>query len=187
MMRVEVADTAEGVYRAAADAFVRVTTDAVEARGRCAVVLSGGSTPKGVYQLLAAPAYSASVRWDRIHFCWGDERHVPPDHADSNYRMASEAMLSKVPVPSSHIHRIHGETADAERAAQEYEDEIRAFFGSDDVVPRFDLVHLGLGTDGHTASLFPETRALDERRRLSVANWVPKLGASRITLTTPVL
>jgi 6-phosphogluconolactonase len=186
MMTIEIFDTADGVHRAAAEAFVRVTTDAIDAGRRCAVALSGGSTTKRLYQLLATPPFSSRIRWSDIHFFWGDERHVPPDHPDSNYKMAAEAMLSKVPVAPAQIHRTPAEIADAERAAQEYEDDIRAFFGGE-AVPRFDLIHLGVGEDGHTASLFPGTPALDERNRLCVANWVPKLGAYRITLTLPVL
>jgi len=181
----DVAQSVDVLNRMVAEQFVRVTTDALRERGRCAVALSGGTTPKGVYQFLASPSFCSRVPWSEIDFFWGDERHVPPDHPDSNYRMALEAMLSKVPVNSGQIHRIRSEMADAQRAAQDYEDEIRAFFGSE--TPRFDLIHLGLGDDGHTASLFPGTAALEERQRLSVANWVPKLGAHRITLTLPLI
>jgi 6-phosphogluconolactonase len=185
MTKIEVAESAEALSHAVAKQFVRLTTDAVRARGRCAVALSGGSTPRGVYRMLAYEPFRSRVRWDQIDFFWGDERHVPSDHADSNYRMVDEAMLSKVPVARAQIHRIRGEMADADRAAQEYESEIRAFFS--DPVPRFDLVHLGLGTDGHTASLFAGTPALDEQERLCVANWVTKLDTYRMTLTLPVL
>ena len=185
MSKIEVAENAEALSQAVAKQFVRLTTDAVRARGRCAVALSGGSTPRSVYRMLAYEPFRSRVRWDQIDFFWGDERHVPSDHADSNYRMVDEAMLSKVPVAQAQIHRIHGEIADAEHAAQEYEREIRAFFS--DPVPRFDLVHLGLGTDGHTASLFPGTPALDEQDRLCVANWVATHSAYRMTLTLPVL
>jgi 6-phosphogluconolactonase len=139
-----------------------------------------------VYQLLAAPAFRGRVRWTDIHFFWGDERHVSPDHADSNYRMAVEAMLSKVPVPPANVHRIRGELPDADRSAREYEDAIRSCVEGEPI-PRFDLIHLGVGTDGHTASLFPGTPALEEPQRLCVANWVPRLNTHRITLTLPVL
>jgi 6-phosphogluconolactonase len=185
MPKIEVAGNADALSQAVAAQFVRLTTDAVRARGRCAVALSGGSTPRGVYRMLAYEPFRSRVRWDQIDFFWGDERHVPPDHADSNYKMAEDAMLSKVPVATTQIHRIRGEMADAERAALEYEREIRASFS--DPVPRFDLVHLGLGTDGHTASLFPGSPALDDQDRLCVANWVATLGVHRITLTLPVL
>ena len=185
-MRIDVAESADALNTVVAEQFVRLTTAATRERGRCAVALSGGSTPKAVYRLLATEPFRSQARWDQIHFFWGDERHVPPDHVDSNYRMAMDAMLSNVPVTASQIHRMHGDLADAERAAQEYEDEIREFFGRDRL-PVFDLIHLGLGTDGHTASLFPGTAALDARRRVCVANWVPRFESYRITLTLPVL
>jgi 6-phosphogluconolactonase len=184
MTRIEVAESVDALSHTVAEQFVRLTTDVIRERGRCTVALSGGSTPKAVYRALAAEPFRSRVLWEWIHFFWGDERHVPPDHVDSNYRMAMEALLSCVPVTDAQIHRIHSERADAERAAQQYDDEVRAFFGND--VPRFDLVHLGLGKDGHTASLFPGTQALDERKRFCVANWVPSLSAHRLTLTLPV-
>jgi 6-phosphogluconolactonase len=169
-----------------AEQFVRLTTDALVTRGRCAVALSGGSTPRSVYQLLAAPAFRGRVRWSDIHFFWGDERHVPPDHPDSNYRMAVEAMLSNVPVPPANVHRIRSEMPDAELGAREYDGVIRECVAGMPV-PRFDVVHLGLGTDGHTASLFPASAALEERERVCVANWVTTLNAYRITMTLPIL
>jgi len=185
-MRIEVAEHADALNHCVAEQFVRLTTEAVEARGRCAVALSGGSTPKNVYQLLAAPAFRARVRWGDIHFFWGDERHVSPDHPDSNYRMAVEAMLSKVPVPPANVHRVRGELPDTERSAREYEETIRACVAGASL-PRFDVIHLGVGTDGHTASLFPGSAALAERERLCVANWVEKFAGYRITLTLPIL
>jgi len=185
-MRVEVAENAEALSHLVAEQFVRLTTDAIESRGRCAVALSGGSTPKGVYQLLAAPAFRTRVRWSDIHFFWGDERHVPPDHLDSNYRMAVEAMLSKVPVPPANVHRVRSELPDAEQVARECEGVLRACVGGEPT-PQFDLVHLGIGTDGHTASLFPGSAGLEERERLCVANWIAKFNGYRITLTLPVL
>lgn len=186
MTRIEISQSAEALSRAAAERFVRSTTAAVRARGRCSVALSGGSTPRSVYRVLAYEPYRSQVRWDQIEFFWGDERHVPEDHAESNYRMAAETLLSRVPVHPEHIYRVHAEIADAARAAQEYEDEIRVSFGGGDTTPRFDLVLLGLGTDGHTASLFPGTPALAERRRLCVENWVSALNTHRITMTLPV-
>jgi len=185
-MRIEVAESADALSHAVAEQFVRLTTDAARARGRCAVALSGGSSPRGVYRLLGAPAFRTRVRWSDIHFFWGDERHVPPDHPDSNYRMAVEAMLSNVPVPPANVHRIRTELPDPERAANEYEQKVRECVDGEPI-PRFDLIHLGIGTDGHIASLFPGSAALEERQRLCVANWVEKLQAYRITLTLPVL
>jgi len=185
-VRIEVAENAEALSHLVAEQFVRLTTDAIASRGRCAVALSGGSTPKSVYQLLAAPAFRTRVRWSDIHFFWGDERHVPPDHPDSNYRMAVEAMLSKVPVPPANVHRVRSELSDAEQAARDYEGVVRACVGGEPT-PQFDLMHLGIGTDGHTASLFPGSAGLEERERLCVANWIAKFNGYRITLTLPVL
>lgn len=185
-MKIEVAESADALSHAVAEQFVRLTTEAAHARGRCTVALSGGSSPKGVYRLLGAPAFRARVRWNEIHFFWGDERHVPPDHFDSNYRMAVEAMLSNVPVPPANVHRVRGESPDAEQVARDYENEVRRCVDGQPI-PRFDLIHLGIGTDGHIASLFPGSAALEERERLCVANWVPTLNARRITLTLPVL
>ncbi len=125
MTHIEIAESNDALSHAVAEQFVRLTTDALVTRGRCAVALSGGSTPRGVYQLLAAPAFRGRVRWSDIHFFWGDERHVPPDHPDSNYRMAVEAMLSNVPVPPANVHRIRSEVPDAETAAREYDRVIR--------------------------------------------------------------
>ncbi|MGE0684459.1 MAG: 6-phosphogluconolactonase [Candidatus Binatia bacterium] len=162
---------------------------AVREQSSFTVVLSGGTTPKGLYTLLADDAaLRTRVPWEKTHFFWGDERHVSPDHSDSNYRMAHEAMLAKVPIPETNIHRIKSEYADAEQAAQEYEQALRTFFHlSGEQYPRFDLVFLGLGPDAHTASLFPGTQALHADQRLVVANWVGKFYADRITMTAPVL
>jgi 6-phosphogluconolactonase len=186
---IQIVSNADELTRAAAAAFVERAARAVQARGIFSVALSGGTTPRSIYSLLASDAsMRARVPWERTHFFWGDERHVPPDHADSNYRMACEAMLVKVPVPAANIHRIKGEYADARSAADEYEADLREFFKlAPHELPRFDLVLLGMGQDGHTASLFPGTDALGERTRLVVANWVEKFKAFRITMTLPVL
>jgi 6-phosphogluconolactonase len=174
--------------RRAADEFVRRCSDAVAKRGRFTVALSGGSTPRGLYALLAERAeYRDRILWRSSHFFWGDERCVPPDHADSNFGMATSAMFSKVDVPPGNVHRIRGELPGAE-AAKDYEEQLRAVFSlAAGEVPRFDLILLGMGADGHTASLFPGTAAVREKTKLVVANWVPKLSAFRITLTPPVL
>jgi 6-phosphogluconolactonase len=184
-----IVDSSDALSQAAASEFFRCATDAVGARGRFTVALSGGSTPRGLFKLLATdPAWRDQLPWDRMQFFWGDERHVPPEHADSNFRMANEVMLSVVPAPAANIHRIHGEAANAADAASEYEAELRETFDlPEGQVPRFDLILLGLGPEGHTASLFPGTRALAETHRLVVSNWVGKLFADRITLTAPVL
>jgi 6-phosphogluconolactonase len=174
--------------RAAASELLRQARRAVQAKGLFSLALSGGSTPKSLYALLAEDSsFRAEVPWDKTHFFWGDERHVPPEHPESNYRMAQEALLSKVPLPSENIHRINAGNPNAQRAAEEYEETLRAFFRlRAGEFPRFDLVLLGMGPDGHTASLFPGTEALRERKRMVVANWVEKLHAHRITMTLPV-
>jgi 6-phosphogluconolactonase len=153
------------------------------------VALAGGSTPKAIYSLLAVDQKTGAnpLPWEKIHVFFSDERHVPPDHADSNYRMASEALLSKVSIPAANIHRVRAEL-DARRAAAEYENElISAFHPGTDEHPRFDLIMLGMGPDGHTASLFPGSAALAERRSLVSANWVERLNSDRITFTFPLL
>ena len=153
---------------------------ALAQKDRFTVALSGGATPKILYQLLTDPdeSFRARVSWSTTHFFWSDERHVPPHHPDSNYRMAHEAMLSRVPVPESNVHRIRSENPSAQEAADEYEQI---------VVPRLDLIFLGLGTDGHTASIFPGSQVLHETKRLVAAPWVEKLNTYRITMTLPLL
>ena len=179
--------TPQELFEAAAEEIVRAGNQAVAERGRFTIALSGGSTPEKLYALLATNARGA-LPWDKVFFFWGDERHVPPDHPDSNYRMAEAAMLSKIPIPASNVFRVPTENPDAAAAAEAYEQTLRKFFGLEQgQVPRFDLILLGMGPDGHTASLFPETPALREKSRLVVANWVEKLKASRITFTLPVL
>lgn len=171
--------------RAAAQEFHRVVERAVDERGRFSVALSGGNTPRSVYALLANQ--HKELPWDRVHIFFGDERAVPPQHPDSNFRMASESLLSLVPIPGKNVHRIRAEL-DPESAAQDYEGQLREFFHlTANDWPRFDLVLLGLGDDGHTASLFPGTVALSERSRIVATNWVEKLQSFRITLTFPVL
>lgn len=180
-IEVRVFESVAELMEAAAQEILKAALQAVSERGRFTWALSGGSTPRDLYRRLASDPFRARMPWEAIHFFWGDERHVPPDHPESNFRMAREAMLDAVPVPAGNIHRIHAEEADAERAAAAYEDELRSFFGP---APRFDLVLLGLGKDGHTASLFPGGMAVHERERLVVAVLASRV---RITLTPPVL
>jgi len=179
--------TPQELFATAAEEVVRTANEAVAQRGRFTIALSGGSTPKNLYNLLATNARTA-LPWDRMFFFWGDERHVPPTDPDSNYRMADETMLSKIPVAAGNVFRIAAENPDAAAAAAAYEQALRKFFAvGPGQFPRFDLILLGMGPDGHTASLFPGTAALQEKSRLVVANWVEKLKASRISLTLPVL
>ena len=188
---IHIVANAEQLSWAAAEEFVRQAGDAVRARGVFTVALSGGSTPKSLYTLLARESDASSraqVPWDKMHVFWGDERHVPPDHPESNYRMAYEAMLAKLPLPAANVHRIKTENPDAGEAADEYEQELRTFFRlAPTQLPRFDLVLLGMGPDGHTASLFPGTGAVHEQTRLVAAPWVEPFQTYRVTLTPPVL
>jgi 6-phosphogluconolactonase len=170
---IEIFANAQELARGAAEYFVARSGEAVARKGFFTVALSGGSTPRALYQLLV----DLDVPWSKTHFFWSDERHVPPDHPDSNYRMAYEAMLARVPVPESNIHRVHGENPDAAEAANEYEQTLLPL----------DLILLGLGTDGHTASIFPGSEVLNETKRLVAAPWVEKFNAYRITMTLPLL
>jgi 6-phosphogluconolactonase len=182
---VRVFDDAEQVARAAAELFTQLSRETVSERGTFSVALSGGTTPRRVYELLASDEYRGRVPWNAVHVFFGDERAVPADHAESNYRMANEALLSRVPIPAENVHRIEG-LGDAAANASDYESVMRGLFGDSDW-PRFDLVFLGMGDDGHTASLFPHTTALEETRSWVAANWVERLGAWRITLTAPAI
>jgi len=177
------ADTAE-LAQVGAQYFVELAEGAIAAQGRFSVALSGGSTPRDMYQRLAEE-FSTRLDWSSVYVFWGDERCVPPDHADSNYRMARESLLDHLPIPPGNIHRMPGEVS-PEQAAVEYEQILRVFFGESSPA-RFDLVLLGLGEDGHTASLFPGTAALHEQTRWMIAHEVRRLGAWRITLTPIIL
>jgi 6-phosphogluconolactonase len=177
------------IARRAAQKFVEAATAAVNEKGSFSVALAGGSTPKALYALLVTdPALRAQVPWDKMQLFFGDERHVGPGHPDSNFRMATEAMIAKSPLKPEQVTRIKGEYPDANQAAREYEQAIRSYFQlPDEKFPRFDLVLLGMGSEGHTASLFPGTRALHENQRIAVSNWVGKLLTDRITLTAPAI
>jgi 6-phosphogluconolactonase len=183
-----VADAA-ALARAGADLFAALAAEAAQEYRSIAVALAGGSTPKAMYELLASPAYHGRIAWPLIHFFWGDERYVPADHPDSNYRMAYDALLSKVPVPEANIHRMRTEDPDQEAAARAAEADIREHFKlQPGDLPRFDLILLGLGDDGHTLSLFPGQPAVDVTDRLVVASPPGRLPppVDRLTLTLPV-
>jgi 6-phosphogluconolactonase len=181
-LSVHIYSSSEELSAAAAHEFAARAKEAIEERGRFAVVLAGGSTPETMYGILARD-YIGRIDWSKVYVFFGDERSVPPHHEDSNLKMASEVLLDHVPV--GNVHRIRGELP-PEAAAEAYEEELRTFFRTEDV-PRFDLILLGLGADGHTASLFPETPALEVHDRWVVANPVPRLNTTRITLTVPVI
>jgi 6-phosphogluconolactonase len=187
--QVRIYDNVEQLSRAAAGWFVQWAHDAITCSGRFTVALAGGSTPKRLYQLLADSPYRQQIDWPKLEIFWNDERAVPPDHPESNYKMAWDALLSRVPVAWSRVHRMPGETADADRAAINYQHDIAAAFAvsPDRSPPSLDLVLLGIGEDGHTASLFPYTEALQEDRRWVVANHVPQRSMYRLTMTLPIL
>lgn len=178
--------------REAASRFVVIAHQAITGHGRFAVALSGGSTPRDLYQLLATIEFSSRVDWHHTHLFWGDERSVPPDHPDSNFRMANEALISRIGIPAGNVHRIRAELEPVD-AAREYEQTLLsciqsgAIAESDAGLPRFALILLGIGEDAHTASLFPHTTALRETARWVVPNYIENLKTYRITLTPPVL
>jgi len=180
---------AEQVSRAAAEDVARLAREAVVARGRFTIAMAGGSTPRRMYELLAEPPFHDQLDWSKIEFFWGDERSVPPDHKDSNFRMAKLALLDKVPVPAASIHRIEAERADRDAAARDYQAQIARVFGvaATGEPPAFDLVLAGMGPDAHTLSLFPGTIALTETSHWVVPNYVDKFTTYRVTMTAPIV
>ena len=189
---VDVFADIQALTAAAARRFALLATKAVQDRGVFAVALSGGLTLRALYQLMATDEdVRAEIPWSKVHFFFGDERHVPPDHPHSNFRMVSEAMFLSLRTEHPHIHRVLGELASASKAADEYEADLRGFFEPrgllDEGFPRFDLALLRMGHDGHTASLFPNSSGLHETARWVVSNWVEELKKDRITVTLPVL
>jgi 6-phosphogluconolactonase len=181
-------DAAALAWRAA-QYFTEMAWEAVAGRGRARIAISGGSTPRAAFELLADPSqpWRARMPWERLDLYWVDERAVPPGDAESNYRMTREALLDRVPLRAEQIHRIEGEL-DPQAAAARYESELRSSFRAEGArLPRFDLIALGMGDDGHTASLFPRTEALHETKRLVTANYVPQKDAWRVTLTWPLI
>jgi len=190
---VEKFGTPDELNRGAADLILAVAREKIGECGYFSLVLSGGSTPERLYERLGSPPFSEAVPWEHVHVFWGDERCVPPDHPHSNYRMARRTLLSRVPIPEDNIHRMRGETEPPEAAAAEYEREIRGFFGKHALdygaIPSFHLVLLGVGRDGHTASLFPDGDAVREKEKWVTAAQAGKgvTPRDRITLTLPVI
>jgi len=179
--------SASELGRRAAEFFADTAQATVRRAATFSVALSGGSTPELMYQQLAGTGLRERVPWAQVEYFWSDERCVPPEHPDSNYGLAERALLSKIPVSRERVHRMRGEI-EPERAAAEYEQELRqAFRVEAPVLPRFDLLLLGMGDDGHTASLFPGSPALDEATRLVAANYVKKFNTHRLTLTFPAI
>ena len=170
-----------------AERFSQLTRQSVQGSGRFTVALSGGSTPTHLYSRLSSADYKDRVPWNNVHLFWGDERCVPPDHPESNFGMVHRALLSKIKIPAGNSHRMAGER-EPQAAAADYEKELQRFFGLESgASPRFDLILLGIGEDGHTASLFPGSDALNETEHPVVAPFVEKLNSYRLTLTLPVL
>lgn len=178
----------ESLSRQAAEQFVRLAQQQAHEGCRFSVALAGGSTPRRLYELLASELYRSRVPWERVSVFWGDERCVPADHPDSNFRAANELLLTRVPLPAANIHRVPTGQDDPASTAMTYEHALRAFFKlQDEAWPEFDLILLGLGEDGHTASLFPHSAALQEQHRLVVATTGGKPPLPRVSLTIPVL
>ncbi len=184
-VKVRVFQDLDDLSRAAAEFFKKIAQESIVAQGRFAAALSGGSTPRRFYSLLGSPSYGDAMDWSRIHIFWADERCVPQDLPESNYKLAHDAFLTSVPLPAENIHRIRGEEG-PEEAAQAYEYELRGFINGPGIVA-LDLVILGTGEDGHTASLFPGSDALLERTRLAVPVFFEQPKINRVTLTLPVL
>ena len=184
MPNLHVMRSHEEASRTAAQLVADLSARCLASRGSFSIALSGGATPRLLYDILASPPYLATIGWDGWRVFWGDERCVPPDHEDSNYRMAKESLLDLVPVPAANVHRMQGESV-PHVAAQDYEELLKGVFRSPE--PSFDLILLGIGDDGHTASLFPGTLALAERSRLVLHNWVPDQQDYRVTFTLPLI
>jgi len=184
MPELHISATIEGASQDNARFVADLAQQCAAALGRFTIALSGGSTPRLLYQLLASPPLVEGMAWDRWQVFWSDERCFPPDHHDSNYRMAREELLDHVAIPDTNVHRMRGED-DPHEGAQAYDAVVRELFQS--AAPSFDLILLGIGDDGHTASLFPGSQALQEQDRLVVDNWAPQVHAHRITFTLPLL
>lgn len=180
---VEILRDAQDLARRVAERFVRAAIVTTRNRKRFTVALAGGSTPRAAYQMLATHQFASKINWESVHVWWGDERCVPPDDPQSNYRMAKESLLDEVPIPPNQVHRIRGEDPPVDAAAA-YEDSLRESFGLSDGL---DLILLGLGEDGHTASLFPGQPAVHEKIRWVLAEPITALGAWRVTLTPALI
>ena len=170
----------------AAECFRDIAKKAIFGSGTCTVALSGGSTPKSLYALMATPQWRDQVQWKHVHLFWGDERCVPITHPDSNYAMVERELLSKIAIPPENVHRFPVELTEPAAIAAQYEGDLKEFFGTNGV-PRFDLIFLGLGENGHTASLFPHCPALKETKHLVVADYVEEVKAHRLTMTAPLI
>jgi len=183
-LNIHIEKSREDLANVAAKEVIRILAQAIEERGGASLVLSGGETPRRVYQILGSNSQNGLIAWDRVQCYFGDERMVPPDHPESNFGMALRELFNHVPIPKENVHRIHGELVPDDAAIQ-YAEDIRT--SSKEEVPRFDCVMLGIGEDGHTASLFPGTNALHEKKKTTVALFAPRIKSWRVTLTFPVI
>jgi 6-phosphogluconolactonase len=184
---IQVFPDVHAIAKRAGENIVEAAAAAVKQHGRFTISLAGGSTPKTLYALLASDAFRSQIPWDKTYLFFGDERHVPPDHPDSNFRMASESLISKLSLKPEQVNRIKGEYEDANKAALEYEQVLRSFFKlTPGQLPRFDVLLIGMGDEGHALSLFPGTKALHDNGRLVMSNWIGKLYTERVTITAPV-
>jgi 6-phosphogluconolactonase len=185
-MHIAVYPDTNTLSQEAAQFIVRLASECIVTRGRFSIALSGGSTPKVLYGLLGSELYRDQIDWSKVDIFWSDERCVPPDSADSNYHMAREVLLSRVPLSPQQVHRMPADQPDHDAAAQAYTHEMRQSFGTDGI-PHFDLIQLGMGPEGHTASLFPHQASLHEQQRLVMYVNVPKPPPERLTFTPPIL
>ena len=185
-MHVAIYPDSNTLSHEAAQYIVRLTSEAIADHGHFTIALSGGSTPKALYALLGNEPYRSQIDWALVEIFWSDERCVPPDSSDSNYHLAQEVFLSKVPIAANQIHRMPADKVDRDAASQEYTQEMQRVFGTDGI-PSFDLLQLGMGPEGHTASLFPHQASLHEQQRLVMPVDVPKPPPPRLTFTPPLL
>jgi len=185
---VVVSRDTESSYSLAAQLLLDAANDAIGSRGKFTIALSGGSTPKKLFELMSSPAWVSKFPWRKTEFFWGDERYVPPTDSASNFHMTQQAMLSKVPVPAANIHRVMTENKDPNRVSELYEQEIRRVVtAGDDGWPEFDVLLQGLGTNGHTASLFPYQPALHEKNKVVVSEYIEEVKMTRVTMTVPAI
>ena len=185
-MQIAIFPDTNTLSQQAAQYIVRLASEAIVTRGRFTIALSGGSTPKILYGLLGTEPYRGQINWASVEIFWSDERCVPPDSADSNYALAQEVLLSKIPIPANQVHRMPTDQPDREAASREYTSEMQRTFGTNGI-PSFDLLQLGMGPEGHTASLFPHQESLHEQQRLVIPVIVPKPPPPRLTFTPPLL
>jgi len=185
-MQIAIFPDTNTLSQQAAQYIVRLASEAIVTRGRFTIALSGGSTPKILYGLLGTEPYRDQINWASVEIFWSDERCVPPDSADSNYALAQEVLLSKIPIPANQVHRMPADQPDREAASREYTSEMQRTFGTNGI-PSFDLLQLGMGPEGHTASLFPHQESLHEQQRLVIPVIVPKPPPPRLTFTPPLL